>query len=86
MKKIESSAQDHYWKISKDHERLKSQLELQNRDLELRCRELMERQTHNEIESKKLAEDLEQVYISEVVIVYSCIFIFGAQINFMERS
>lgn len=61
MRKIESSARDHYWKISKDHEKLKSQLEVQKRDLELRCQELMERQTQNEIERKKLAEDLEQV-------------------------
>lgn len=76
MKKIESSAQDHYWKISKDHERLKSQLEVQRRDLELRCQELMERQTHNEVESKRLSEDLEQVDIYTVIMVYSYIFIF----------
>ncbi|KAL6526704.1 hypothetical protein OROGR_015794 [Orobanche gracilis] len=60
IKKIASSAQDHYKKIFNDHEKLKSQLETQKRDLELRGQELMKRETHNEIERKKLAEDLEQ--------------------------
>lgn len=61
IKKIASSAQDHYKKIFNDHEKLKSQLETQKRDLELRGQELMKRETHNEIERKMLAEDLEQV-------------------------
>ncbi|XP_057788951.1 protein INVOLVED IN DE NOVO 2-like [Salvia miltiorrhiza] len=60
IKKIESSARNHFRRISEDHEKLKSQLEIQKRDLELRGQELMERQKHNEIERKKLAEDLEQ--------------------------
>ncbi|KAL6503699.1 hypothetical protein OROGR_025622 [Orobanche gracilis] len=60
IKKIASSAQDHYKKIFNDHEKLKFQLETQKRDLELRGQELMKRETHNEIERKKLAEDLEQ--------------------------
>ncbi|KAL7150037.1 hypothetical protein ABFS83_05G081400 [Erythranthe nasuta] len=60
IKKIESSARDHFKKIFNDHEKLKFQLETQKRDLELRGQELMKRETHNEIEKKKLAEDLEQ--------------------------
>ncbi|KAL3650142.1 hypothetical protein CASFOL_006545 [Castilleja foliolosa] len=60
IKKIATSAQDHYKKIFNDHEKLKFQLETQKRDLELRGQELMKRETHNEMERKKLAEDLEQ--------------------------
>ncbi|KAH6787150.1 XH/XS domain-containing protein [Perilla frutescens var. hirtella] len=60
IKKIESSARDHFRRIFKDHEKVKSQLEIQKRDLELRGQELMKRETHNEIERKKLIEDLEQ--------------------------
>ncbi|KAI3470743.1 hypothetical protein Pfo_027406 [Paulownia fortunei] len=60
IKKIESSARDHFKRIFNDHEKLKFQLETQKRDLELRGHELMKRETHNEIERKKLAEDLEQ--------------------------
>ncbi|GFQ06837.1 protein involved in de novo 2 [Phtheirospermum japonicum] len=47
-------------KIFNDHEKLKFQLETQKRDLELRGQELMKRETHNEMERKKLTEDLEQ--------------------------
>ncbi|KAK4425176.1 protein INVOLVED IN DE NOVO 2 [Sesamum alatum] len=60
IKKIESSARDHFKRIFSDHEKLKLQLETQKRDLEVRGQELMKRETHNEIERKKLAEDLEQ--------------------------
>ena len=62
IKKIESSARDHFKRIFGDHEKLKFQLETQKRDLELRGQELMKRETHNEIERKKLSEDLEQVF------------------------
>lgn len=57
--------------------KLKVQLESQKRDLDLRGEELMKREKHNEIERKKLAEDLEQVphvffsYWEFVVFVYS---------------
>ncbi|KAL3650164.1 hypothetical protein CASFOL_006567 [Castilleja foliolosa] len=60
MKKIESGTRDHFQKIFKDHEKLKFQLEIQKRDLQLRGQELMKRETHNEIERKKLTEELEQ--------------------------
>lgn len=63
MKKIETSARDHFQKIFNDHEKLKFQLETQKRDLDLRGQELMKREKHNEIERKKLAEDLEQVLL-----------------------
>lgn len=49
-------------RIFGDHEKLKQQLENQRKDLELRGQELRKRDTHNEIERKKLAEDLEQVF------------------------
>ncbi|KAH6769199.1 XH/XS domain-containing protein [Perilla frutescens var. frutescens] len=60
IKKIESSARDHFKRIFSDHEKLKIQLDTQKRDLEHRGQELMKRETHNEIERKKLSEDLEQ--------------------------
>ncbi|KAL8463092.1 hypothetical protein ACS0TY_033928 [Phlomoides rotata] len=60
MKKIETGARDHFQKIFNDHEKLKFQLETQKRDLDLRGQELMKREKLNEIERKKLAEDLEQ--------------------------
>ncbi|KAL6526813.1 hypothetical protein OROGR_015903 [Orobanche gracilis] len=60
MKKIESGVRDHFKKIFRDHEKLKLQLETQKRDLELRVQELVKRETHNEIERKKLAEELQQ--------------------------
>ncbi|CAA0836759.1 Protein INVOLVED IN DE NOVO 2 [Striga hermonthica] len=60
IKKIESGARDHFRKIFSDHEKLKSQLESQKRELELRGQELVKRETDNEIEKKKLADELEQ--------------------------
>ncbi|GFQ01958.1 protein involved in de novo 2 [Phtheirospermum japonicum] len=60
MKKIESGARDHFQKIFNEHEKLKFQLEIQKKDLELRDQELMKRETNNEIERKKLADELEQ--------------------------
>ncbi|KAL8470504.1 hypothetical protein ACS0TY_033125 [Phlomoides rotata] len=60
IKKIETSARDHFRRIFNDHERLKSQLETQKKNLESRGQELLKRETHNEIERKKLSEDLEQ--------------------------
>lgn len=50
-------------RIFSDHEKLKSQLETQTLDLEHRRQELRKRETHNELERKKLAEDLEQVLL-----------------------
>ncbi|EPS61376.1 hypothetical protein M569_13419, partial [Genlisea aurea] len=60
MKRIEASARDHFKKIFSDHEKMKFQLEAQKKDLELRGQELQKREAHNEIEKKRLSEDLEQ--------------------------
>ncbi|KAL2558188.1 Protein INVOLVED IN DE NOVO 2 [Forsythia ovata] len=60
IKKIQSSAQDHFQKIFNDHEKLKLQLETQKRELEHRGHELAKRETHNENERRKLSEELEE--------------------------
>ncbi|XP_075513437.1 protein INVOLVED IN DE NOVO 2-like isoform X1 [Primulina tabacum] len=60
IKKIDSSARDHFKKIFNDHEKLKMLLVNQKRELELRGQELEKRETHNEHERKKLTEDLEK--------------------------
>ncbi|KAL2539945.1 Protein INVOLVED IN DE NOVO 2 [Abeliophyllum distichum] len=60
IKKIQSSSRDHLQKIFNDHEKLKLQLETQKRELELRGHELAKRETHNENERRKLAEELEE--------------------------
>ncbi|XP_051116407.1 protein INVOLVED IN DE NOVO 2 [Andrographis paniculata] len=66
IRKIHSSAQEHLKKISKDHERLKAQLEDQRKSLEARGQELSKRETLNESESKKLAEELEENAVKNV--------------------
>ncbi|QCE01232.1 hypothetical protein DEO72_LG7g2527 [Vigna unguiculata] len=58
MKKIQSSATQHFQNIFNGHERLKLQLESQKRELELRRIELEKREAHNESESKKLEEEI----------------------------
>ncbi|XP_061370207.1 protein INVOLVED IN DE NOVO 2 [Gastrolobium bilobum] len=60
IKKIQSSARDHFQRIFNDHEKLKSQLESQKSELELRKVELEKREAHNESERKKLAEDIDE--------------------------
>ncbi|XP_057430114.1 protein INVOLVED IN DE NOVO 2 [Lotus japonicus] len=60
IKKIQSSARDHFQRIFNDHEKLKLQLESQKSVLELRKIELEKREAHNESERKKLAEDIEE--------------------------
>ncbi|XP_060175441.1 protein INVOLVED IN DE NOVO 2 isoform X2 [Lycium barbarum] len=60
IRKIQSSARDHFQKIFNDHEKLKLQLESQKEELELRGRELEQREAKNEIDRKKLSEELEQ--------------------------
>lgn len=61
IKKIQTSAKDHFQRIFNDHEKLKSQLESQKRELESRKIELEKRDAHNETERKKLAEEMEEV-------------------------
>ncbi|KAL1327315.1 hypothetical protein HN51_037378 [Arachis hypogaea] len=60
IKKIQSSARDHFQRIFSDHEKLKWQLESQKSELELRKVELEKREAHNESERKKLAEEIEE--------------------------
>ncbi|XP_058778329.1 protein INVOLVED IN DE NOVO 2-like [Vicia villosa] len=58
MKKIESSATQHFQSVLNGHELLKLQLESQKRELELRRIELEKREANNESERKKLEEEI----------------------------
>ncbi|CAN4095992.1 unnamed protein product [Withania somnifera] len=60
IKKIQSSARDHFQQTFINHEKLKLQLETQKKELELRHEELQKREAQNESERKKLSEDHEQ--------------------------
>ncbi|KAI3809055.1 hypothetical protein L1987_25022 [Smallanthus sonchifolius] len=60
IKKIQVSAREHFQRIFNDHEKIKSQLENQKRELELRGNELEKREVVNENERKKLSEELEK--------------------------
>ncbi|RDY13496.1 Protein INVOLVED IN DE NOVO 2, partial [Mucuna pruriens] len=60
IKRIQSSARDHFQRIFTDHEKLKLQLESHKNELELRKVELEKREAHNESERKKLAEEIEE--------------------------
>lgn len=62
IKKIQSSSRDHLQKIFNDHERVKSQLESQKKELELRRTELEKRDANNDIERKKLTEEINKVW------------------------
>lgn len=61
MKKIQSSATQHFQSILNGHERLKLQLESQKRELELRRIELEKREANNENERKKLEDEINEV-------------------------
>ncbi|CAK9135624.1 unnamed protein product [Ilex paraguariensis] len=60
IKRIQSSAREHFQKIFNDHEKLKVQLETQKKELELKGNELEKRETRNENERKKLFEEIEK--------------------------
>ncbi|KAJ7960129.1 Protein INVOLVED IN DE NOVO 2 [Quillaja saponaria] len=60
IRKIQSSARDHYQRIFNDHEKLKMQLESHKRELELRRVELEKRESQNESDRKMLAEEIEK--------------------------
>ncbi|KAL5102032.1 hypothetical protein RYX36_006359 [Vicia faba] len=60
MKKIQSSASQHFQSILNGHERLKLQLESQKRELELRRIELEKREANNESERKKLEDEINE--------------------------
>ncbi|CAL0315721.1 unnamed protein product [Lupinus luteus] len=60
MKKVQSSARQYVQSIFNSHERHKLQLESQNSQLELRRIELEKREAHNEIQRKKLLEEIDE--------------------------
>ncbi|KAK9070470.1 hypothetical protein SSX86_010872 [Deinandra increscens subsp. villosa] len=60
IKKIAASAREHLQKISNDHEKNKLKLLNLKRELELQGQELQKRDTVNEIERRKLAEEIAQ--------------------------
>ncbi|ESQ45681.1 hypothetical protein EUTSA_v10010188mg [Eutrema salsugineum] len=57
---IQERALGHVNKIFENHKKLTMQLELEKQKLEIKGNELAKREAHNEIERKKLAEELEQ--------------------------
>ncbi|XP_059317711.1 factor of DNA methylation 4-like isoform X2 [Lycium ferocissimum] len=60
IKKIQSSARDHFQQTFINHEKLKLQLETQKKELEHQHEELQKRQAQNESDRKKLSQDHEQ--------------------------
>ncbi|KAJ8760358.1 hypothetical protein K2173_012608 [Erythroxylum novogranatense] len=60
IRKIQTSAREHFQKISNDHEKLKSQLESQKKELEKRGIELEKREAKNENDRKLLSEEIEK--------------------------
>ncbi|KAB1217858.1 hypothetical protein CJ030_MR3G014732 [Morella rubra] len=60
IRKTQLSARDHFQRIFNDHEKIKLQLESQKKELELRGIELEKRDSHNESERRKLAEEIEE--------------------------
>ncbi|GAB2288730.1 hypothetical protein Dimus_023047 [Dionaea muscipula] len=60
IKKIQLNAREHFQKMFNDHEKLKSQVESEKRELELRGQELEKREARNENERKTLMEDIEK--------------------------
>lgn len=61
LKKLQSTAREHFQKIFADHEKLKLQLETQKRELDIRVQELEKREAKNESDRKQLLEELEKV-------------------------
>ncbi|CAH2064817.1 unnamed protein product, partial [Thlaspi arvense] len=57
---MQEREQRHVEKILADHEKIKTQLELEKKKLDDKSKELAKREAHNETERKKLAEELEQ--------------------------
>ncbi|KAK4766187.1 hypothetical protein SAY87_007829 [Trapa incisa] len=58
LKKMQSSMHDHFKRILNDHGKQKLQIESHKKELELRGEELKKREARNEIERKKLLEDI----------------------------
>ncbi|KAF8397479.1 hypothetical protein HHK36_016396 [Tetracentron sinense] len=60
IRKMQLNARDHFQRIFHEHGKLKSQLESQRRELELRGEELEKREAQNESERKKLLDEKEE--------------------------
>ncbi|KAM7492029.1 hypothetical protein LguiA_034950 [Lonicera macranthoides] len=60
MRRIQSSAREHFQKIFNDHEKIKLQLERQRRELEVRGKELEKCEIETKNESQKLYEEIEK--------------------------
>ncbi|KAG9150209.1 hypothetical protein Leryth_009784 [Lithospermum erythrorhizon] len=60
IKKMQSTTREHFQKIFNEHEKLKTQLETEQKELEVRGKELEQREVQNEHDRRKLTEELEQ--------------------------
>ncbi|CAN0837456.1 Protein INVOLVED IN DE NOVO 2 [Linum grandiflorum] len=60
LRKIQASANDHFQRIFNDHEKLKSQVEAQNKELEMRRVQLEKRETKIEADRRILLQDIEK--------------------------
>lgn len=61
--KLQKSGHDHYQSILTDHEKLKSQLQTQKKELEFCACELEKREAKNESERKKLSQEIAEVIV-----------------------
>lgn len=60
IRKIQTSARDHFQKILNDHEKIKLQLESHKKELEMRGSELEKREAKNESDRRILSEEIEK--------------------------
>ncbi|KAF9676834.1 hypothetical protein SADUNF_Sadunf08G0044500 [Salix dunnii] len=58
IRKMQTSARDHFQKILTDHEKIKSQLESHKKELEMRGSELEKREAKNECDRRILSEEI----------------------------
>lgn len=57
IRKMQKNARDHFRKIFNEHEKIKSNLDRQRKELEMRGKELEKRESQNESERRKLIEE-----------------------------
>ncbi|CAL1387352.1 unnamed protein product [Linum trigynum] len=60
IQKIQASAHDHFQRIINDHEKLKSQVEAQNKELEIQRLELEKRATKIETDRRMMLQEIEK--------------------------
>ncbi|GAA0151129.1 endoribonuclease [Lithospermum erythrorhizon] len=60
IKEIQFTAREYFQKIFNDHVKLKTQLEMEMKELEVRGKELEQREVKNELDRRKLSEEQEQ--------------------------